>query len=85
MKIAKQQLKQIIKEELEYVMDEAFPMDPGPGKYEKSTEEKIGEAATQIISVTKTSGDLETIERLAMEIQSLTRPEFGDWDPERGE
>jgi len=77
MKITKQQLKQVIKEELEYVMDEAYPMDPVPDKYEKSTEEKIGEAATQIISVTKTSGDLETIERLAMEIMDLVRPDFG--------
>tara|TARA_Y100000310_G_C20072241_1_gene529935 strand:+ start:204 stop:461 length:258 start_codon:yes stop_codon:yes gene_type:complete len=84
MKITKQQLKQIIKEELEYVMDEALPMDPVPDKHEKSTEEKIGDAATQIISVTKTSGDLETIERLAMEIMDLLAPDFGPWDPERG-
>ena len=62
MKLTKKALKQLIKEELE---GETY------GKPEKTRDEEIWTKATQIVSTTKTSGDLETIARLAEGILDL--------------
>jgi hypothetical protein len=62
MKITKQKLKQLVKEELE---------SAGHGKPEKTRDEEIWTKATQIVSTTKTSGDLKLIASLAEGILDL--------------